>query len=767
MKAIWTVARRELRSLFDHPTGYILLVVFVGLNNFLYFRQAYMTSVASLRPMLDLLPWMFLFFAPAVTMRALAEDLRSGTLEVVLAQPISESELLLGKYLGQLLFILVALVLTLAIPVGLGFGADLQLGVIFAQYVGAALLAAGFTGVGMWASSLGRNQITAFIVGVAVMFILIFLGLNALIVGLPPVLGTFAANLSVLSHFENVTRGVIDLRDAVYFVTLSAVFLSLAYMVLMGRKLAPRGDALKRLRLGTGLIVIVLIVVNLFGRHIGGRLDLTPGKVYTLSSATKDLLGDLDDLVTIKLFVSRELPPEIALLRRDIDDLLSDFRSAGRGMLRVVESDPADDTEAASDAQSLGIPPVQFNVVGQAELQVKEGYLGIALQYADDTETIPLVQRTDDLEYRLASFVRSLTRESDPAIGLVEERTPGQEQTGGFNFLRQQLSDMYEVRTINLETDTLRAADISVLILAGSPMTAADSIIQKVQDYLDAGGSAMVMASGMQMSPQPNQPFAGPMPVAWNRLLERYGVSIKGDMVYDLASNEQASIPGSVPGFRLFVSYPFWIRALSTKQAVLNQDIESAFMPWSSQVDTSGAVPGTVTPLFTTSQAGGVEEGQAFIAPQRNDYPTDDLAPRLVGVMVNPLAAELAGEAGEEGEEGEDRVSVDELPSGRIVVLGNGDFARDAWVRNATRNLIFVLNAVDWLAQDEGLIAIRSKDRTPPPLVFESGFTRDFVKYGNMIGIPLLVVVAGLARMLQRRQFRQRRYVPLAGSEAA
>ncbi|OGU32195.1 MAG: hypothetical protein A3K13_02355 [Gemmatimonadetes bacterium RIFCSPLOWO2_12_FULL_68_9] len=89
MKVVWTIARRELKGLFDHPTGYILLVVFIAVNDFLFFRQAYVMHAASMRPMLDLLPWVFLFFVPAVTMRALAEESRSGTLEVVLAQPIN------------------------------------------------------------------------------------------------------------------------------------------------------------------------------------------------------------------------------------------------------------------------------------------------------------------------------------------------------------------------------------------------------------------------------------------------------------------------------------------------------------------------------------------------------------------------------------------------------------------------------------------------------------------------------------------------------
>ncbi|PYP01579.1 MAG: ABC transporter permease, partial [Gemmatimonadetes bacterium] len=219
MRAIRIIAWRELKALFDQPTAYILLVVFVGLNSFLFFRQQDAYGVASLRPMLDFLPWLFLFLIPAVTMRALAEDSRSGTLEVVLAQPITELELLLGKYVGQLLFLLIALALTVTIPLGLALGTAPELGIVVAQYVGAGLLATGLAAVGVWASSVTRNQITAFIVGVFVMFVLIFVGLDQLIVGLPPRLGAIAASLGVLSHFSQIDRGVLDLRDVVYFVT--------------------------------------------------------------------------------------------------------------------------------------------------------------------------------------------------------------------------------------------------------------------------------------------------------------------------------------------------------------------------------------------------------------------------------------------------------------------------------------------------------------------------------------------------------------------
>ncbi len=488
MRGIWVVARREIKSLFDHATGYILLVVLIGFNDFLFFRQAYLIGEASLRPMFELLPWLLLFFVPAVTMRSLAEDLRSGTLEVVLAQPISELELLVGKYVGQLLFVWIALGLTVAVPIGLSLGADLQAGVIVAQYVGAALLGAAFAAVGVWASSLTKNQITAFIVGTAVMFSLILIGLELFLIGLAPALAGVVASLGVVSHFKNIARGVIDLRDVVYFVTLAALFIVFAYWSLMGRKLAPGGNALKRLRLGTVLLAAAIVVINLFGRHVGGRLDLTPGNAYTLSSATENLLGELDDLVTFKLFASSDLPTEILLIKRDVNDLLADFRSAGRGKVRLVELDPSDDLEIATEARALGIPPVQFNVVGQSEFRVMEGYLGLAVQYADQTETIPLVQRSDDLEYRLATFVRSFTREGRPVIGFIEQGgmppAVGEPTRANFSTIRSQLGETYEVRTISLETDSISPVELRSLILAGSPTTLADSVVEKLQLFL-------------------------------------------------------------------------------------------------------------------------------------------------------------------------------------------------------------------------------------------------------------------------------------------
>lgn len=746
MSAAWTIARRELRALFDQATAYILLIVFVGVNDFLFFRQAQLYGVATLRPMFDLLPWVMLFLVPAVTMRAIAEDTRSGVIEIVLAQPITEADLLLGKFLGQLFFIWIALALTLGVPLGLLLGSHPPLGVVVAQYVGAALLATGLVGVGVWASSVTRNQITAFILSVAVMFLLILVGLDPLLVGLPPRLSAIAGSLGVLSHFTGISRGVIDLRDAVYFLSLAAVFLALAYFSLMRRRLAPGGQALRQLRLGTVLIAAGVVVLNLFGRRIGGRLDLTPGHAYTLSAGTRHILGDLKDLVTIRLFASAELPPEVAYLKRDVDDLLRDYRGAGRGKVRLVVQDPSTDTAAARDARTFGIPPVQFNVVGRSELQVKEGYLGIAVQYAEGVKAIPFVRESNDLEYRLTSAIRALTRTDKPVVGLIvaqDQSASARNRT--FANVQDQLEQNYTIRTVAL-ADSALPKDVKVLVIVGTPDTVTAAQTSRLQAFLDSGGGVLLLAGGMSLSGQ--APFATGRPVPWDTLLQPYGVSIRSDMAYDLQSNAQISMPTQFG--QVLMSYPLFVRAPSTKASPINAEVEAVLLPWASTLDTSKAAPHTVTPLLTTSRAGGVRQSTMLLSPTQT-FTQDSLARRLLAVQVNPGAAGGAS-AGKRG---------------RLVVVGSSDFLGDRYARNGEAGLVFVQNAVDWLAQDEALIAIRSKDRTPPPFVFSSAVVREIVRYGNMIGIPLLLIGAGGVRLWRRRVLTHRPYRPASRAAAA
>lgn len=723
LSRIWTVARRELKALADHPTGYVLLIVFAAVNSFLFFRQIFLFGTASLRSMLDMLPWVFLFFVPAVSMRTLAEDTRGGVLEVVLTQPLTELELLLGKYLGAVFFLWIGLALTLPIPLGLTLGAKMQWGPVIAQYVGAAMLACGLSGIGVWASSLARSQITAFILAVAVMFVFVLVGLDPLLVGLPPTAAAIAARLGVLSHFDSIGRGVIDLRDVIYFVSLAGVFLAFAYGTLSGRKLARAGRALRELRTVVVVATAIVLVVNLLGGYVGGRLDLSPGRAYTLSKATSQLVRNLDDIVTVKEFASDELPTSVALMKRELDDMLRDLRSASHGKVRVVRYN-VNDAGQQRDAQQLGIQAVQFNVVGAKELQVKEGYLGLAVQYGAEHESIPFVNRTDDLEFRLASAIRGLARNKKLVIGVVT----GAKSTAGFGNLRQALSKSYEIRDIGLADSTQPAPDVAVLLLAGTPDMVTAATTERYKEFIRRGGGVLVLANGVDLSDQ--MPMVTPRQMTYNDLLSAFGVSVHSDVAYDLASNEL--IPGRNNGpFQVMQRYPFFVRTRSTAKSTINKDLTSALLPWPSTLDTAHVAGWTATPLFVTTPSTGVGTGETLVDPSR-DYPRTNLAQRLLAVQVAPAN--------------------DTSKAGRLVVVGNETFIADNISQHAPENLAFAVNAIDWLAQDASLIAIRSRDTRPPQLAFASPFAANFVKYLNVIGVPALVAIAGIVHLARRRR---------------
>jgi ABC-type uncharacterized transport system involved in gliding motility auxiliary subunit len=231
-------------------------------------------------------------------------------------------------------------------------------------------------------------------------------------------------------------------------------------------------------------------------------------------------------------------------------------------------------------------------------------------------------------------------------------------------------------------------------------------------------------------------PSARPRPVAWNTLLKRFGIAIRQDLTYDLVANEAIPVPSDFG--RVLQVYPFFIRAQSTRLSTINQDLGAVVVTWASTVDTAGAPKGSVTPLLLSSAAAGTYTSATTIEP-REDFPQTGLGRRLLAVM-----ASSAGPG-----------------KGRAVVVGSLDFATDRFVSSAPENLAFTLNAIDWLAQDEGLIAIRSKDRRPVPLVFASATQRDAAKYLNLIGLPLLVAAVGAAHLIRRRRRTREQYRPL------
>ena len=541
MRGIWTVARRELRAYFDQPTAYVLIVAFLGLSLFLGFRTMYASGVATMRPLFDLMPLLFAVFIPAATMRAVAEERRSKTLEWLMAQPLSEVELIVGKFFGNWAFVLIAVAATMPTALGVLMVSEADPGIVVAQYLGAALLVAQFVALGLWASSITRDQITAFIVAAALSFGLFLIGLPVVQIGLAPSISGALARLSVLGHFENVARGVVDLRDVLYFASTTGLFLVLAIAAVSRERLSPGRDEFKRLRVGTAVVAALVVVLNLLGSHVRGRLDLTAGNLYTLADGSRELLEDLDDLVQIKLFASAELPPELQLQLRDVRDLLADMRRASNGNLIVTDVDPDDDEDAEAEASQFGIFPVEFNVLRDDEFEIRRGFYGLAIVYADEQEVMPIIVRTDDLEFRIASAIHRMTNESRAGVAFVEGF--GSKTAAEIPGLQQSLADRYDFRSIDISGDSAAAISrdsTEVLVVAG-PMQMLDSMaVQRVWDFIDAGGAALFLLEAIEMNPQTAQTM--PIRSGLEPLLEENGIGFTGSMVMDLQSSERVNL---------------------------------------------------------------------------------------------------------------------------------------------------------------------------------------------------------------------------------
>jgi len=734
MDRVLTIARRELRGYFDQATAYVLVVAFLAISLFLALRTMYAASMASLRPIFDLLPILFAIFVPAVTMRSLAEERRGRTLEWLVSQPVTEAEIVLGKFLGDWVFVLIALAGTVPTAFGLLLVSEADGGIMAAQYIGGALLAAQIVGLGMWASSVTRNQITAFILASVGAFTLFLIGLPIVQIGLPPVISGALAQLSVLSHFENVARGVVDLRDVLYFVSTTALFLVLALASVSGERLSRERPEFQRLQTGSVVVTVLVIVLNLLGGNIRSRIDLTAGNLYTLSPGAEEILGELDDLVQIKLFASDELPPEIQLQLRDVRDLLADMRRASNGNLLVEELDPDADEDAAAEASDLGVVPVEFNVLRDDAFEVRQGYYGYAVVYADESAVTPIIQRTDDLEFRLVSQIYRMTTEDRPGVSFVEgfgARTPTQ-----IPGLSESLAERYRLGTIDIAGDTADAISLDstrVLVVAGATQPLDSAAVDRVRAYVDAGGSTLFLMEPVILNPQSPMPI--PASSGLEPLIEERGVSMSPGLVMDVVSSQRVNI-GRQGIFSVIAPYPLWPIVVPAGSHPVTNGLGTLSLSWGAALELAND-PQLVA-LWETTEGGAIQRPGAPILPDQEwSVPEEEL-----GVL--PVAAALLPAADSSG--------------GRMIVVGDASFTDAQFIQSSPANLAFLANAIDWLSQEEALITIRSKDRTPPQLVFTSDASRNLLKWGNQVGIPLLFVIVGLLRVTGRRARAEARW---------
>ncbi len=217
--------RRELASYLNSPIAYIFAAVFLAVSTWLFFQSFFLTDQAVVGPWFGLLPWMFLLLAPSVTMRGWAEEKKSNTIEFLLTLPIRDREVVLAKFLSAFGFLALVLLLSVALPATIGFLGDIDIGVVATGYAGALLLGGMYLAFGLLVSSFTRNQIVAFLVSLLGMFALFIMGSNQVLAFVSGGAGAAMQFLSTASHFNTLSRGIVDTRDIVYYLSFTALFI--------------------------------------------------------------------------------------------------------------------------------------------------------------------------------------------------------------------------------------------------------------------------------------------------------------------------------------------------------------------------------------------------------------------------------------------------------------------------------------------------------------------------------------------------------------
>ncbi len=418
-----SVTRKEVVSYFSSPLAFIAVGAFLAavLFTFFWVEAFFARGVADLRPLFAWLPLLVMLLVAALGMRQWSEEQRSGTLEILLTLPVRPFSLVLGKFLAIQVLVATALLLTLPLPLTVAMLGDLDPGPVIGGYLASLLMAGAYAALALFLSSRTSNQIVAFISTAVV-------GGALYLVGTPGVTdfaggaGDLLRQIGTGSRFASIERGVLDLRDLVYYLSLTAGFL-VACVLALDAKRWSRGAVTARYRrralAAAALTAANLIVLNVWlGPFARLRVDLTADRAYSLSPATVSLLQDLAEPLLIRAYLSERTHPLLAPLAPQIGGLLEEYRIAGRGAVTAQVIDPGTDPQAEEEAaQRYSIRPTPFQVEDRFEQGIVNSYFDVLVSYGDQYEVLgfqDLIRidrgRGATIEVRLRNFEYDLTR---------------------------------------------------------------------------------------------------------------------------------------------------------------------------------------------------------------------------------------------------------------------------------------------------------------------------------------------------------------------
>ncbi len=490
----------------------------------------------------------------------------------------------------------------------------------------------------------------------------------------------------------------------------------------------------------TLLLIAIVVVANLIARQLFFRIDLTENNQYTLSPATKDILRNLEQPVTVTAYFSENMPPNIAKARQDFQEMLVEYRSLSDGYLDYQFVNPDEESEQ-QEAMQAGIRPVMINVREKDQAKQQQAYIGAIISLGDQQEVLPFIQPGAAIEYELSTSIKKLSVQDKPSVAILQGHgEAGLQQLGQ---AVQSLSVLYQVETFDFAAeqsipDRFRAA---ALVAPTDTLPPAD--LAKLDDYLARGGQLLIALNTVEGDLQNARGTATPTGVEdW---LAQKGIAVTPGFAIDAqCAPVQVQQQQGFFRFNTSVQFPFLPIVTEFSDHPAGSGLEQVVMPFASPLSFVGDSTVKYTPVALTSVSSGIVNAPTYFDINKQwteaDFTMSNL--HLGAVLEGPLASDTYA---------------------RMVVFGDGDFpVTGQQGRQSEDNISLFVNSIDWLSDDTGLIELRTKAVASRPidqeyLGEEALGTRNWLKYLNF-GLPILLVLGyGVLRYQRQQRLRQQR----------
>lgn len=504
------------------------------------------------------------------------------------------------------------------------------------------------------------------------------------------------------------------------------------------------------------VVTLILIFINVILAQLPPmRLDLTGNQQYRLSDATRNVLQRLEDKVRVQAYFTRDLPAPYNQSAAYVRDLLEEYVIYGGGNLEFDFIDPGRDDTKKREATLKGVMPVQIQEIKNDQIGIKQAFMGIVVIYGTKKETIPLLRQTENLEFELTSMIRRLSSRQLKTVAFAagHGEPPPDEK---LRRVKTELEKSYRVITHDFNLVREIADDVTTLIVVAPTEQWSEEDLFYLDQFLMRGGTVAFLLDGVKVNIT-QLAAAEPFDHGFYEILAAYGVKLEKNLILD-PQCKRITLETRQGGYQVrnLINYPY-IPALTdlNRNHMLTKEVGSLSLPFMSSItlvpDKAGI---NTTVLARTSNKSWEEKDEYAVNPMERKVRPAQAASGPFNAMVVAVGRFTSFFAGKSDEGGADYLKdpsrvLRESPETRILVMGSGYMPQDGMADD--EDMIFIVNAVDWLAQDAELIKIRNRGLADRPIADLTPAAKTTLRYANVVGVPLIFILIGIGRWQWRR----------------